>query len=121
MSLFGGYSIDAGYVVGAVSGGVNPDSVGLTSTGGTVFFNFNSAVGPGQKTQLMVVETNATNYNSLAVLRIDDGSGTFTSVHGVLGPVVIPESSTSLLVGLGSLVCLVARVLRSAFGAALTS
>ncbi len=122
MSLanFRGYTTDAGYIAGSGSMGGNggngdPISVNRGPLGGTVGFVFSStsspdtAIGPGGSSDILVVATNATTYDSLGVLGINGGragSPANGQITGLFEPTLqnpVPEPSAALLLSLGLL------------------
>ena len=106
LSRFFGYSTDVGYVSG--SGGIAPNSVSRGPAGGGITFNFNtnsSAIIPGASSEILVVATNATTFDSNGIAGISGGNSdrAFSGqVTNLFEPTfVAPEPGTMLLLGLG--------------------
>jgi hypothetical protein len=94
---FSGFSVDAGYVTGT---GVAPESVTLSAGGNVVGFNyFSSNLLQGQTTDLLVVETDATNYVP-GTYSVQD-STTVTTIG--YQPASVPEPASLALIGAGLL------------------
>jgi hypothetical protein len=102
-----GYTTDMGYVS---TGDVAPDLVNRLANIGTfdaVGWGFSGLVGPGQSTDVLVVATNARNFDrsGFTSLNLDPGSVSLGRQSGsiflLLGPVAAPEPSPVLLLSLG--------------------
>ncbi len=108
---FTGYTTDVGYLLG--SGSVDPVSVTRGPGGANVSFAFNtdaSAVIPGDSTDVLLIATDATTYDTNGVLAITGtngapGSSVSGQITGLLEPTFVPEPSTYgfALLGLGFL------------------
>jgi hypothetical protein len=106
VTAFFGYTTDVGYLTG--SGDVAPNSVTRGPFGGFVDFKFNTTTSvllPGESTDVFVVATNATSYDTNGVLGITGGSAPAQSfsgqIDGLFEPTPVPEPSTALLLSLG--------------------
>ena len=94
---FTGFSVDAGYVPGA---GVAPGTVTLSAGGNVVGFNyFSNNLLPGETTDLLVVETDATNYVP-GTYSVQDSTTVSTAGYE---PVSTPEPASLALIGAGLL------------------
>jgi hypothetical protein len=94
------YSVDANYQ--SSSTGVIPTSFERDSLGDVIGVNFLSSVGPGVippggHSRLLVLQTNATNYQSSSASIIDGSSATASTF--VPSPTSVPEPS-AILIGL---------------------
>jgi hypothetical protein len=97
------FSTDAGY--NTASGTVAPNTVDRSSNGNVVGFNFVSPgqnIGVGQASYLLIVATNATNFNAQS-MSLQDGVAVSANAFGPAVAAVIPEPTTMVLAGLGSL------------------
>jgi hypothetical protein len=115
LARYVGFTTDVGYVSG--SGDVAPDSVNRIDAihGGIVGFFFGNSANPllfpGERSDFLVVATDATAYDTSGGVTIFAGrspdivSGT---INGLFEPTVVPEPSTVLLVSiaLGAMVVL---------------
>jgi hypothetical protein len=94
---FAGFSTDVGSVT--LSAGVTPSTVDRSSAGTVVGFNYQgaSALSGTQGTQLLVIETNATQYTS-GLMSVQDQQ----TVNGVsFAPTTVPEPVSMSLLGGG--------------------
>ena len=105
LGLFAGFSTDVAYPPGLIPAGIDPTSGGRSADGQDILYYFptGSTIGAGQGSQVLIVETNATNYNNLGTLNLQDSAGDSTTVSGLYSPASVPEPSTTLLVSLGIL------------------
>ena len=85
---FAGFLADAGYDTGCgnIANPVLPTSMDRSSSGDTIGFNTN--VAPGQMSECLVVETNATNWTTGDLNFIDGGIASVAGFAPVPGPVV---------------------------------
>jgi len=63
-----------------------------------------NAIGPGRSTDILVVATNATTYDTLGALGISGGNGASPAngqITGLFEPTFVPEPSTIVLLSLG--------------------
>jgi hypothetical protein len=101
MSMFNytGLNVDVSYVAG--SGDRQPVSVDRTTGGAVVAFNFPSAgaLQTGASSDLLIVRTNATTFDT-GTVTFQDGAA--TTVAG-FEPLSVPEPSTLALSGIGGL------------------
>ena len=107
---FGTFTTDVGYDDLAAgngifaAGGVNPCSVGRSSAGTVVSFNYPSSSGgtcnitPGVTTSVLLIETNATVFNAGTFSAIDGSTATVVA-YGPLASTVTPEPSSLDLLG----------------------
>jgi len=103
-SSYAGFTVDVGYV--APTTGTAPNSVDLDITGGTVGFNFTTTpILPSSSSALLVIQTNAKNYDLKGVLSVIDSTTssnlTFEPAGGTLAST--PEPSSMVLAGIGAL------------------
>jgi len=100
-AYFGTYLTDVGYSTGtgSVPGGIFPVTVDRSSDGGVIGFNFSVPAGvqPGQETEILEIETNATSFMP-GSLQIIDGSDTSILAYA---PGTAPEGSTVGMMLLG--------------------
>jgi PEP-CTERM motif len=116
LSRFFGYTTDVGYIAGTGHAGDGPGngdpiSVSRGPFGGGIGFRFSApgstsnTIGPGGSTDILVVATNATTYDTLGALGISGGSGANSpangQITGLFEPTVVPEPSTVVLLSLG--------------------
>ena len=106
LSRFFGYTTDVGYITD--SGDDAPNSVSRGAGGGLVTFNFNtdtSALIAGESSDLLVVATNATTFDTNGILGISGGGDNQTAsgqVNNLFEPTSLaPEPATILLFTLG--------------------
>ena len=100
-SSFTGFSTDVGY--NSTSGGVAPSTVDRGANGSVIGFNFplpGAAIGTGQGSAILVIETNATNFTTGAV-SVQDG---VTAAGTGYAPSAIPEPTSMILLGTGIIV-----------------
>jgi PEP-CTERM motif len=99
-SSFAGWAVNAGYILGL---GNPPNLVSLSANGAVVGFEFTPGsfnVLPGETTDLLVVETNATDYKP-GQFSIQDGS---TATLDAFAPAtLVPEPASLALLGAGLL------------------
>ncbi|HEY1947834.1 MAG TPA: PEP-CTERM sorting domain-containing protein [Bryobacteraceae bacterium] len=99
-SSFAGWTVNAGYVLGLDN---PPNLISLSANGAVVGFEFTPGsfnVLPGETTDLLVVETNATDYKS-GQFSIQDGS---TATLDAFEPSTLaPEPASLALLGAGLL------------------
>jgi hypothetical protein len=93
---FSGFSVDAGYVSDA---GLAPSGVTLSAGGNVVGFDFLPNLAPGGASDLLVVETDATNYVP-GTYSVQDS--TTASAVGY-EPTAAPEPASVALIGVGLL------------------
>jgi PEP-CTERM motif len=99
-SSFAGWTVNAGYILGL---GSAPNEVSLSANGAVVGFEFipgSFNVLPGQTTDLLVVETNATDYKD-GLFSIQDGST--ATLNAFVPSTVSPEPASLALIGAGLL------------------
>lgn len=115
MSRFFGYTTDVGYIAGTGDGGGGPGngdpiSVSRGPFGGGIGFTFSApgstshTIGPGGSTDILVVATNATTYDTLGALGISGGGPNGPAngqITGLFEPTIVPEPSTMVLLSLG--------------------
>jgi hypothetical protein len=106
---FTGFMTDVGFITSGSSlpgalftdGAVAPVTVDRSLSGDTVGFSFNPPVGaeiqPGQTSNVLIIQTNATLFAAGKFNVIDGGVSTVDAFQ----PTAIPESSTTILMGLG--------------------
>jgi hypothetical protein len=97
------FSTDAGY--NTASGQVAPITVDRSQNGNVVGFNFippGSNITVGQSSYLLIVATNATNYIAQS-MSVQDGVSANANAYGPQVPPTIPEPTTMVLAGLGTL------------------
>jgi PEP-CTERM motif len=99
-SSFAGWTVSAGYILGLDN---PPNLVSLSANGAVVGFEFTPGsfnVLPGETTDLLVVETNATDYKA-GQFSIQDGS---TATLDAFEPATLaPEPASLALIGAGLL------------------
>lgn len=95
---FTGFSATTGNDSG---GGVAPSSDGVDSNNVANFF-FTSMIGNGQSSDVLYIETNATAYNNLGSLQIQDGGNATVSAFEPAAANT-PEPSSLALLGTGLL------------------
>jgi LPXTG-motif cell wall-anchored protein len=104
LASFGKFLTDVGYSIGAGSppSGVDPATVDRSANGKVVGFNFSAlpGVAPGQETQVLEIETNATTFMK-GTLQIIDSSVASVAAFDPCG--VVPEASSISLTLLGGL------------------
>jgi hypothetical protein len=94
---FTGFSVDSGYVLGS---GVAPESVTLSSGGNVAGFNyFSTNLLPGETTDLLVVQTDATSYVP-GTYSVQDSTTVTTAGYQ---PSSVPEPASLALIGAGLL------------------
>jgi hypothetical protein len=112
-SSFLGYSTDVGYTsTGSaldssfVDGSVAPELVDRVSPGGVIGFGYNAplfdSVSPGETSNVIVIETDATNFQA-GSLNIIDGGVTTVAAYEPTGPPSVPEPNFLLLLCMGLL------------------
>ena len=110
---FSGFLTNFGYVVGT---GAAPDSFGRSNNPGdaiSFFFNINN-VQPGQTTDLLVVKTDATSYNTNGSIGLQDGTaGNANGLSFAPASSSTPEPVSMGLLGSGLAVLGLARLRRS--------
>lgn len=111
VSSFNGYQTDVSYTGGTPSAGVPPLTIGRSPTGDIMRFVFedglgNATLAPGKNSALLVVQTDASNYQPTIAAVIDGSSANVAS----FAPAVIPEPSPLLLAALaGGVLCVLRR------------
>lgn len=108
LARFNGYTTDVGYVMNS-GGNVDPVSVTRGPVGGNISFLFNtptSVLLPGFSSDVLVVATNATSYDTgggIAIVGSNGPGSTFNGqIHdGIFEPTFVPEPSTMVLLSLG--------------------
>jgi hypothetical protein len=103
LASFRGFLTDVGYSVGpgSIAGGVLPATVDRSTTGSVIGFNFAvpNAVVPGQETQVLEIQTNATSFMR-GTLQIIDGS---VATVAAFDPCLVPEPGSISMTLLGGL------------------
>ena len=88
---------------GFAAGGTNPSTVSRTAAGDVVAFNYATPLVPGQRSAILEIDTNATQFTSGFLSIIDSGTATVSA----FAPTVPEPASLALfgtaLVGLGLL------------------
>jgi len=103
LASFGSYLADVGYSTGngSVAGGVPPATVDRSNTGSVIGFNFTPPVGvaPGEQTEVLEIETNATLFTYGALQVIDSGVASVKA----FAPASVPEASSISMTLLGGI------------------
>jgi hypothetical protein len=116
LGSFSGLTVNVGY--GIDTGTIVPDSATRGAPGIGAAFHFgtdaNPTLGPNQDSVFVLIATNATSYNNSGLFNVagsdftGEGSCSAGGVHcrggqitGLFAPVVAPEPSSALLLGLG--------------------
>jgi hypothetical protein len=111
---FLGYQTDVGYTATGsalgssfVDGSVAPEFVDRVSPGNTVGFSFNAPaflpVAPGQTSNVLIIETDATNFKEAGNLNIIDGGVTTVTAFEPTASPSVPEPNFLLLLCIGLL------------------
>lgn len=107
LASFGSFLTDVGFSdgTGSVSKGIDPATVDRSSNGNVIGFNFSvpAGVAPGQDTQVLEIQTNATQFVKGTLQIIDSSVGSVVAFE----PASVPEaSSISLTLMGGAFLCL---------------
>lgn len=104
LAAFGSFLTNVGYSIGpgSLPAGVVPSTVDRSANGNVVGFNFTAPAGlaPGQTTEILEIETNATRFMA-GTLQISDGSVATVAAFEPCG--VVPEASSVSMTLLGGL------------------
>jgi hypothetical protein len=102
-AAFGSFLTDVGYSTGkgSISGGIDPATVDRSTNGNVIGFNFSNlpGVAPGQETQVLEIETNATAFVAGTVQIIDSS---VASVAAFAPANIVPEAGSISLTLLGA-------------------
>ncbi|HTT63547.1 MAG TPA: hypothetical protein VMG35_16945 [Bryobacteraceae bacterium] len=103
LANFGSFLTDVGYTLGngSIPGGLDPASVDRSKNGNVIGFNFYSlgGIGPGEASQVLEIETNATSYTKGTLQIIDSSVASVTA----FAPSAVPEASSVSMTLLGGL------------------
>jgi hypothetical protein len=99
------YTTDVGYIPG-IGGGTDPNFIErLPAPGLAVGWGFDLGVGPGQSTDLLLVATNATSFDTSGLVSFNQDSAGLPGgfLFDFAGSVAAPEPAAALLPSLGML------------------
>lgn len=101
MYNFAGYNLDVGT---APFGGHDPTTIDRSTSGAVVGFNFTPGdeIQPGETTPMLVIETNARNFDFKGFLSAQDGTAGYANAYEPSSSV--PEPSSLGLIGSGLMV-----------------
>ncbi|MGH7229820.1 MAG: PEP-CTERM sorting domain-containing protein [Nitrospiraceae bacterium] len=97
---FAGFTTDIGWIDDG-SGALGVDSVTRQPSGGTISFNFENFIRPGQETSLLFIKTNATDFHRGSATLINGGVAALNAFAPLGTPVAAPEPASLLLLGSG--------------------
>jgi hypothetical protein len=104
LAAFGSFLTNVGYSIGPGTppAGVAPSTVDRSANGDVIGFNFTAPVGvaPGQQTDVLEIETNATRFMA-GTLQISDGSVATVAAFEPCG--MVPEASSVSMTLLGGI------------------
>ena len=103
LSDFAGFATDGGYTqVG--TNPIDPDSVSRSTNGSTLDFTYSVGVLPGDHSALLIVKTNAKNFDYNGVATLVDNNGASLALQDFVEPTTAPEPTSAALLGLGVVV-----------------
>jgi LPXTG-motif cell wall-anchored protein len=105
LASFGSFLTNVGYSVGkgSLPSGIDPTTVDRSSNGSVVGFNFSTlpGVAPGDETEVLEIQTNATSFMKGTLQIIDSSVASVTAFEPCLG--TVPEASSISMTLLGGL------------------